>query len=166
MNYFDSKTAAERYHHSRPAVHQELLEVIVDHYQLEVPVALALDVACGTGLSTLPLTEYAEQVVGMDVSPDMLAQAKAHSRITYQQGRAEELSGFTEQSVDLITLSSGFHWLEAARRVRRPGGYIVLYNNAFKGQVAEPINPAFRKWILDTYRAFLHATATPLKKLR
>jgi hypothetical protein len=51
--------------------------------QLERPVRVALDMACGTGQSALALTAAADSVITTDIPPSMLAQAPVHERIPY-----------------------------------------------------------------------------------
>src|SRR5687768_2876132 len=107
MNYFAHQTAAERYARSRPYFHPLVIGNIKDFLQLEVPVNLALDVACGTGQSTVALKEIAKQVIATDVSEEMLAQAPANASIQYVQAPAEELP-LPDDSLDLITVSLAF----------------------------------------------------------
>jgi SAM-dependent methyltransferase len=44
------------------------------------PFRRALDFGCGVGRLTIPLAKWAEEVVGTDVSPSMLAEARANCR--------------------------------------------------------------------------------------
>lgn len=59
MNYFNSKTAAERYTKGRPHFHSNTIMHIKDFLHLDKKLNNALDVACGTGLSTKALLEIA-----------------------------------------------------------------------------------------------------------
>jgi ubiquinone/menaquinone biosynthesis C-methylase UbiE len=114
----------------------------------EVEVDRAIDVACGTGLSTLGLAEFARTVVGFDISPEMMrvaprgpnfgASSFGASNISYVLGRAEQL-GFAGGVFDAVTCSSGIHWFDQARffaelrRIVRAGGWIGLYDHYFMG---------------------------------
>jgi SAM-dependent methyltransferase len=153
-NFFGYETAAQRYSRSRPYFHPLVIRKIKDYLRLEKPVPQALDVACGTGQSTQALTAIAEQVVGTDLSPEMLAQAILHPQIQYRQSAAESLP-FPDTSVDLITVSLAFHWFDRARflaeanRVLRPDSWLVIYNNYFTGVMHE--NPAFHTWNREQY---------------
>src|SRR6266496_2657842 len=55
MNYFNPKTAAERYSKGRPDFHSNTIKHIKDYLHLDKKLNNALDIACGTGLSTKAL---------------------------------------------------------------------------------------------------------------
>lgn len=99
----------------------------------------ALDVACGTGLSTQALTDIAEDIVGVDPSAAMLAEAVKAPGVSYQAAAAEQLP-FGEASFDLATVASGFHWFDReaffgeARRVLKPSGWLVIYEFGMSGR--------------------------------
>ncbi|MBL0256881.1 MAG: hypothetical protein IPQ03_04835 [Bacteroidetes bacterium] len=59
MNYFNRKTAAERYSRGRPDFHSNTLKHIKEYLQLDLKLDKALDIACGTGLSTKALLDIA-----------------------------------------------------------------------------------------------------------
>ncbi len=154
MNYFAHPTAAERYAKDRPYFHPLVIEQIRAHLQLARPVPVGLDVACGTGMSTLALTEIAESVIAADIAPAMLAQAPTHPRIRYLQAPAEQLP-LPDHSADLITVSLAFHWLDRTRflaeahRLLRPEGTLVIYWRGFHGKMKE--NPDFARWHEQVY---------------
>ena len=114
----------------------------------------ALDVACGTGLSTRALEAIADHVVGVDSSAEMLALAAPSPRTRYQLASAESLP-FDDADFELITVSLALHWFDQgrflgeARRVLRDDGWLVIYNAADLGQIAE--DGAFRDWCRDAY---------------
>jgi SAM-dependent methyltransferase len=154
MNYFAHRSAAERYATGRPYFHPLVVERIRTFLRLEHAVSLALDVACGTGQSTLALTAVADSVIGTDLAANMLAQAPIHERIRYMEAPAEALP-LEEASVDLITVSLAFHWFERssflaeARRILQPDGTLVIYSNGFYGQMRE--NADFARWNCESY---------------
>ncbi|MGH7587756.1 MAG: class I SAM-dependent methyltransferase [Gemmatimonadota bacterium] len=124
-------------------------------YLEEREVTTALDVGCGTGASTRPLTRVARRVVGLDPSLAMLAQAPRPSEPAYVAGRGEELP-FRTDSFDLLTVSLTFHWLERERflheglRVLRRSGLVVVYDNFFAGR-AEDEDEDLDPWMRDIY---------------
>jgi SAM-dependent methyltransferase len=154
VNYFAHPSAAERYAQDRLYFHPRIVERIRAFLRLDSPVPVGVDVGCGTGLSTLALTELADSVIGADISPAMLAQAPAHPRIRYLQAPAEQLP-LPDHSADLITVSVAFHWLDRAgflaeaRRILRPTGTLVIYSRGFHGEMKE--NPGFAHWHDEVY---------------
>ena len=140
QNLFTETEAAERYHRYRPRYHHIPFRKLYQH--LGRRVGKALDVACGTGHSTLALAELAEQTVGLDISPAMLAEAKRRSNLQYIEGSAEQLP-FPAQCFELINISMGVHWLDQtsflneAQRVLKPGGVLLIDNYGFAGRMVD-----------------------------
>ncbi len=115
-----------------------------------------MDVACGTGLSSLALSTLAERVIATDISEEMLSQAPKAKRVSYHLAPAESLP-LDDSSTELITVSSAFHWfnrkafLREARRVLCVGGWLVIYENFFEGR-RHP-NADVVRWLGAYYRA-------------
>lgn len=154
MNYFSPKSAAERYSKGRPFFHPLIIGRIKEFLSLAEPLSSALDVGCGTGLSTVALKEIAQNVVGVDASAEMIALAPREKGIKYSVAPAENLP-FEENEFDIITLSQVFHWLDKdkflaeANRVLHPNGWLVAYDNYFSGQMTE--NTEFYRWYKEKY---------------
>ena len=140
--------AADRYAEGRPYHHARTLRRALAGQTPRV----ALDVACGTGLSTRGLAELGIATVGVDVVPAMVARARADTALPYAVATAEALPLATG-TVDLVTVSSGVHWFDQRRfgaeaaRVLRPGGALLLYEHA--GPTLP--DPAFPDWLSGTY---------------
>ncbi len=154
MGHFSHADAAERYARGRPRFHALVVRKISVFLGLREPIRAALDVACGTGLSSVVLREIAARVVGTDSSAEMLARAPRVGGVEYVEASAENLP-FADGSFDLLTVSSAFHWfdrtrfLSEARRVLRPEGCLVVYDNAFRGEMRG--EPVFRMWFRERY---------------
>lgn len=120
-----------------------------------------LDVATGTGLVARALVaRYGCAVVGVDQSPEMLAQARKAlaredgmaRRITLREGEAERLP-FEAGSFDHVTFTYLLRYVEdpaatlrELARVVRPGGRIASL------EFAVPSNPVWREaWRLYTH---------------
>src|SRR5919199_5884557 len=113
MNFFSPKSAAQRYRKGRYYFHPVVIERIREFLSLDEPLTIALDVGCGTGLSTIALEEISSRVVGVDASLEMVALADKEPRASYLVSRAEELP-FKDGVFEIITLSQAFHWLDKA----------------------------------------------------
>ena len=100
-----------------------------------------LDVGCGTGslLAVLAGDANADELVGLDYSPEMarlaeqkLARCEQPGRLRVAHGDAEHLP-FDQASFDVVTCCHSFHHyphqaavLRGFQRVLRPGGMLVL----------------------------------------
>ncbi len=157
VNPFVASATAAAYAQGRPYFHPLILELVKEKLELNTPVKLAVDVACGTGLSTQALLAFANQVTGTDISAVMLGQALKDARITYVQALAESLP-LQNASAYLITVSSAFHWFERsaflseARRVLRPGGWLIVYENFFRGP--QHPNADLARWFERYYKMY------------
>jgi len=129
--------------------------LVKDFLNLEQPVERALDVACGTGQSCVALRALAKRIVGVDTSPEMLAEAPVDSAIEYLEAPAEELP-FPDGSFDLITVSSAFHWFDRekflceAKRLLPNSGWLIVYENNFGGGRMKGC-PEFGEWFREAY---------------
>jgi ubiquinone/menaquinone biosynthesis C-methylase UbiE len=154
MNYFGSKTAAEKYATGRPDFHANTINHIKDFLKLNGKLDKVLDVACGTGLSTKALLPIANHVYGTDLSAEMLNVAYDKDKINYTIAPAEQ-QPFENNEFDLITVSSGVHWfnidafLVEANRLLKINGWLVIYENFFSGEMNELDD--FKIWVNEVY---------------
>jgi trans-aconitate methyltransferase len=90
-----------------------------------------LDIGCGTGQLTAEIARSGAQVVGLDNSPDMLADARKNfPDLWFVLGNA---TGFVfEEPFDAVFSNAALHWVKDAdravaciRRALRPGGRFV-----------------------------------------
>lgn len=152
-NPFDSGPAAQRYAHARPYYHRSALGLATR--QLGIAHArLAVDVACGTGLSTRAVLELADHVIALDASAAMLAAAQPHPRARYLRASAERIP-LRDASADLATVGAAYHWFDQPRalaelaRILRDGAGMAVYTDVFRGQLHG--QPAFTTWLRETY---------------
>jgi SAM-dependent methyltransferase len=133
-------TPAEIYeHYLAPAFFAPLAAQVLD-VALPQPGERVLDVACGTGVlarRVAPLVGSNGQVVGLDLSPDMLAVARVLAEreglaIDWHEGRAEALP-FADASFDLVVCQHGLQFIPdkptavaELRRVLRENGRAVI----------------------------------------
>jgi len=119
---------------------------------------VALDIGCGTGLSTLPLCDHFETVIGVDYSDAQLGEARiasqSHNNVTYRVALGHELTFQPDGSVDLITVATAIHWFNTelffkeCHRVLRPGGVLAAYSIGMLvasppavGKIVEKVSP-------------------------
>lgn len=112
------------------------------------PHANVLDVACGTGNTAIPAAKIGASVVGVDISTNLLAQAKKNAAteqlaIRFEEGDAEELP-FPDQSFDVVLSMFGAMFAPRPQkvaaellRVCKPGGVIAMANWTPQGFVGK-----------------------------
>lgn len=114
-----------------------ILNQIVQLAQI-CPTDRVLDVACGTGMVSFALASQAREVVGIDISPGMLAKARAlrHRRgihnVHFVLGQAEPLP-FHDEQFDVVVCRLAIHHfpqpereIREMARVLKPGGRLVI----------------------------------------
>lgn len=92
-----------------------------------------LDLGTGTGVAARALAErYPEaEVVGVDLSPAMLAQAEAHlpdelrGRVRFEVGDASRLA-FVDGAFELVVLMNMIPFFGEVARVTASGGHVVV----------------------------------------
>jgi ubiquinone/menaquinone biosynthesis C-methylase UbiE len=144
VNPFDTRSIAVRYASARPDLHHHVTPILRKRVP---PSRRALDLGCGTGLSTAALRGFANTVVGVDVSGDMLATRTDHTAL-YVRAAAERLP-FGDGSFDLVTIASAIHWFDPeaiaeVARVLTAEGWLVVYDVWFRAEMADV--PQFAEW--------------------
>lgn len=118
---------ADVYDQARPHMPHKAIEIIC-RYLGSTP-ELAVDLGCGTGLSTQVWRGNCGRVIGVEPSGDMLAVArkKADNQISFMQAYAHQ-TGLPDTCADAVICSQSFHWMEPREtlrevdRILRPGG--------------------------------------------
>jgi ubiquinone/menaquinone biosynthesis C-methylase UbiE len=160
MNYFAPKNAAERYSKGRPYFHENTISHVKIQLQLDNKVEKALDIACGTGMSTKALLDIAVHIFGTDTSEEMLTWALSQDKINYSIASAEN-QPFPDNEFNLITVCSGVHWfnidafLVEANRLLTNNGWLVLYDNFFISEMQDV--ESFSKWYPEVYLSMFPA---------
>lgn len=119
------------------------------------PTFTILDVGCGPGNITIGLAHQVPEgkVVGVDISPGVIAQAtasypqEAHPNLTFEVADAHELSQFPDASFDVVHAHALITHcrdpvaaLKALKRVCKPGGLVATRDNAYPMRL-EDIKP-------------------------
>jgi ubiquinone/menaquinone biosynthesis C-methylase UbiE len=106
--------------------------------EVDGPVRRALDVGTGTGAGARVLADLfpGAEIVGVDVSPGMIAEARRlQPGIAFVEGDAARLP-FGDAEFDVVAHANMIPFLEETARVLRPGGWTVY---AFSGGAQTPI---------------------------
>lgn len=102
----------------------------------------AVEIGCGVGRICRALAEEFDEVVGVDISPNMVARARElvpDERVRFVVGDGTSLPTVADASVDLVLTYTVFQhvtddaviasYLHDCRRVLRPGGLLVAQWN-------------------------------------
>lgn len=145
---------AAGYDSHRPSPPPVLLDVLCLEAQVERP-RLVVDLGSGTGLSTRAWAERADEVVGVEASPEMREQAEAATsagNVRFVHAYAQE-TGLPDDVADIVTCSQSFHWMEAgptlaeAARILRPAGVFAAYDYDWPPVVHWEVEAAFEEMV-------------------
>ncbi|MFE9746133.1 methyltransferase domain-containing protein [Saccharothrix saharensis] len=126
------------------------------------PDHVALDVGCGPGTDLPAMAERAREVIGVDVDPAMVDEAKrrtGHLPVDVRQGDAHALP-LADHSVDRARVDRVLHLvadpatvLAELRRVLRPGGRAALAQPDWETLAVDPgsvaTNLAFNRFVCE-----------------
>jgi SAM-dependent methyltransferase len=152
-NPFINEPIARRYAGARPYYHCVALGLAARQLGIS-RASVAVDVGCGTGLSTQAVLELAEHVIALDASAAMLRAAQPQSRARYLVATAEQIP-VRDAVADLATVGAACHWFDQPAafaelaRVLRTGAGLAVYSDFFVGQLTG--QPAFTTWLEDSY---------------
>jgi SAM-dependent methyltransferase len=173
---YDTTDIAATYDAARsyaPEVLQQWLDLVAVY--APSPLDLIVDLGCGTGRFTQPLSDrLGARVLGLDPSEKMLAAArsKGHGqRVEFRQLRGEALP-IDDGAADMVFMSMVLHHLpdpsetaRECRRILRPGGRVCVRNGTRDADVPQsrffrgmqqrieqtlPSNAAVRGWFEGT----------------
>jgi ubiquinone/menaquinone biosynthesis C-methylase UbiE len=133
-----------------------------------------LDLACGPGFVALEFARHAREVVGVDLTAEMLKQARALARgegfknVTFRRADVNRLP-FPNRKFDLVVTRASFHhFLEPERvlkemvRVLKPNGRILISDNTSKN---DPEKSRLQN-LIEKLRDPSHVEMLPLKNWR
>lgn len=131
-NPFASNHMADGYARSRPPVHERILDLAAAH--LTCPARFALDVGCGSGVSTRALKRLAPRRAGLEPCEAMVRLAPGvDPEATFIAGNAEAVP-FAPATFDLITAAGSLNYMRLElcfpelRRVLVRGGVLLVYD--------------------------------------
>lgn len=111
-----------------------------------------LDVGCGIGRLVAALSSLSAAVIGLDISPGMISQARARCagfpNVSLRLGSGHDLASIAADSIDLVVLIDTFpyvllsegeladRYLAEIGRVLREGGDVAILNFSYRDDVA------------------------------
>ena len=156
-SFFRSVEAAHRYDRFRPQVHAVFLDWL-SAAGLSGQYQHAIDIACGTGHSTIPLSRLADVVDAIDVSPEMVSVARSKGL----PARVAAYSTLPARTYDLVNVCMAFHWFDRPEAVSclhaasLPGAVWIVSNFALIGHASDA---KFNDWYSNWYRTRFPAPA-------
>jgi len=110
-----------------------------------------LDIGCGIGRFECALAGRVGRIVGIDIAPAMLAEARRRTaglgNVEILQASGRDLAGFPDATFDIVLAVDAFpyivqaglagHMAAEAARVLRPGGSLVILNYSYRGDPAQ-----------------------------
>jgi ubiquinone/menaquinone biosynthesis C-methylase UbiE len=102
-----------------------------------------LDLGCGTGQITIPISEFVKEVVAMDPEPEMVAEGKNQAskqgarNIVWVEGGSDDLFIIRNNlgRFRLVTMGTSFHWMDREKTLEElyeiigSGGGIAIVGN-------------------------------------
>ena len=130
MNPFAAIAAGYAKH--RPPVHGQILRRALANWPAAI--RCAVDVGCGSGISTLALREFAQERIGVEPAEPMVEAARAvDPAARFIVGPAEAIP-LPDSTADLITAAGALNYADPSRffpeadRVLREGGALLVYD--------------------------------------
>lgn len=114
----------------RPALH---LIILKECFAKEEVFALGLDIGCGTGQSSIALTNFCNQVIGIDPSKEMLQKSIKHPNVEYTHYNQQNFD-FSDDFFDIVTLAGSLYYaksqtlLDEIVRVTKNASKIIVYD--------------------------------------
>jgi SAM-dependent methyltransferase len=145
---------AHGYDSHRPSTPPALLDILCLEAQVERP-HFVVDLGSGTGLSTRVWAARADEVVGVEASPEMRSEAEeatSAANVRFAQAYAQE-TGLPAGAADIVTCSQSFHWMEPvatlaeAARLLRPGGVFAAYDYDWPPIMHPDVEAAFEELV-------------------
>jgi SAM-dependent methyltransferase len=155
-NPFAAADAGAVYARGRPYHHPRTLGRIRDRVGATT-IDTGLDIACGTGMSSVALAEHATTVAAVDLSMEMLRAAVPAPGVYYMFANAERLP-FPRGAFDAATCCSGIHWFDQDRffaelhRVLRSDAWVGLYDHYYVGEMVDV--PEFGDWTRTAFERY------------
>ena len=145
------------YDQYRPEAPMQVIDILTGYLQQRP--SLVVDLGCGTGLSSFVWKNHADRIIGIEPNDDMRGKAAEKLQelddarhITFTAGYSNQIA-LDSGSVDIITCSQSFHWMEPAStlkeaaRILRQGGIFAVYDCDWPPSLHWPIEESYHELI-------------------
>lgn len=131
------RSVIPHYINGRPPYAGRLVAKLAAETRLDAQ-SRALDLGCGPGTLTLPLSRYCGTMIGIDADAEMIAAARRAAEIAgvdidWHIGSSFDLDAALAP-LHLVTIARAFHWMDREATLSRldelisPGGAVALVN--------------------------------------
>jgi ubiquinone/menaquinone biosynthesis C-methylase UbiE len=133
-NPFGTQDMALGYANSRPPVHRRVVEQVYTLLERDRPFRRALDIGCGSGVSTRALEGFAQSCVGIEPVEAMVRQASRIAPFASFLAGAAEAIPLGDRSIDFITAAGSLNYTDLDRffpeaaRVLARDGVLAVYD--------------------------------------
>ena len=150
---------ADTYDEGRPKLPSKAIELLKVY--LENDIETIVDIGCGTALSTEVCTLFANNVIGIEPSIDMLnkAKTKENDKMKFIQGYGEK-TGLEDECADIVICSQAFHWMEPESTINEV--YRILKKGGIFAVIDADYPPVINK-DLEKLNAYLHMKTSSLE---
>ena len=126
-----------------------------------------VDVGCGSGQSTFPLSSLCEQVVGTDISPAQIDNAlklldkKNSPNVEFKVASSHQLP-FSDESVSMVTCGEAWHWFDPdtvhheLRRILKSSGYLAVFGYLHPSLNDKQCNALYQDFFYVTLKDYWH----------
>ena len=149
---FTGKEYVNIYNHYRPAPPVDIIQQSLNYLNKSKGLTI-IDIGCGTGISTRVWSDYAEKIIGVEPSEEMVGKAREltkNTNIKYQQGYSNA-TNLESNSADIISCSQSFHWMEPKStlkeidRLLKDNGVLVIYDVIWPPSVNHKYEKAYHE---------------------
>lgn len=163
---------ADIYDYARPQIPDEAISRICSYLPRQPQ--CVVDLGCGTGLSCEKWRHCCEEVIGVDIRPDLLSIAQQKRRLGLRFLCADASSAcLPEGCADIVICAQAFHWmntpepLQQIDRILRPSGVFAILDYEIMPMGSFPIEKCFFDFIqdVDRYISSRSLNAQPYPKL-
>lgn len=150
---------ADTYDEGRPKLPSKAIELLKIY--LDNDIETIVDIGCGTGLSTEVCTSFANNVIGIEPSIDMLnkAKTKENEKMKFIQGYGDK-TGLENESADIVICSQAFHWMEPEPTIKEV--YRILKKGGIFAVIDADYPPVINKE-LEKLNSYLHKKTASLE---